>query len=145
MALAIALPVAISLLPKDCADQKAGGQMTSQNNTAETVERGTWGGDHIRLEVTDSGAKVEYDCAHGTIDQEIVADAQGRFDVRGTQVREHGGPVRRGETADTHPARFSGTVEGNKMSLTVTETDTGTEIGTFTLGYGENGRIMKCR
>ena len=119
--------------------------MTSQNNKAEAVQRGTWGGDHIRLEVTDRGAEVEYDCAHGTIDQQIFRDAQGRFDVHGTHVIEHGGPVRRGETADTHPARFSGTVEGNKMTLTVTETDTNTDIGTFTLGYGERGRIMKCR
>jgi len=66
------------------------------------VPPGSWGGDHIGLEVSDTGARVEYDCAHGTIDGVLTLDAQGRFDARGAYVRERGGPVRED---DRRPAR----------------------------------------
>lgn len=110
-----------------------------------SARAGTWGGEHISLEVTDQGGRVEYDCAHGTVDQRIVPDARGCFDVRGTHVREHGGPVRRGETEDSHPARFAGEIQGDTMTLTVTESDTKEVVGTFTLVFGQRPRVMKCR
>jgi hypothetical protein len=110
-----------------------------------SARAGTWGGEHISLEVTDQGGRVEYDCAHGTVDQRIVPDARGRFEVRGTHVREHGGPVRRGETEDSHPARFAGEIQGDTMTLTVTESDTKEVVGTFTLVFGQRPRVMKCR
>lgn len=109
------------------------------------VTTGTWGGEHVGLEVTDGGGRVEYDCAHGTIDQKIVTDARGGFELRGTHVRERGGPVRRGEPEDSHPAVYKGQVEGDTMSLSVTESDTGQAVGTFTLKLGRQPQIMKCR
>jgi hypothetical protein len=106
---------------------------------------GTWGGEHIGLEVTDEGGRVEYDCAHGTIDQKIVADARGGFEARGTHVRERGGPVRKGEPEDRHPAVYQGQIKGDTMTLTVKESDTGESVGTFTLTLGRQPQIMKCR
>jgi len=44
--------------------------------TNDKLARGVWGGQHIRAEVTDSGADIEFDCAHGTIDQPIVLDGK---------------------------------------------------------------------
>jgi hypothetical protein len=32
------------------------------------VQKGVWGGPHIIVEVTDNGAKIEHDCADGTIE-----------------------------------------------------------------------------
>ena len=58
---------------------------------------GIWAGEHISLEVTEQGAKVEYDCAHGTIPRRILVDRRGRFDVAGQHFAEHGGPVRQNE------------------------------------------------
>src|SRR2546421_498564 len=84
---------------------------------------GTWGGDHVRLDVSSSGATTEYDCAHGTIDEPIVVDSNGRFSVAGTHTAEHGGPVRSDEPADRHPARYDGRVVGDTMEITVTVTD----------------------
>lgn len=106
---------------------------------------GTWSGEHISLEVTAQGGQVEYDCAHGMIDQKIVADEAGNFDLRGTHVREHGGPVRKDEIEDRHPARYTGHLKGDTMTLTVTESDTGQSIGTFTLVFGQQPHLMKCR
>ena len=106
---------------------------------------GTWGGEHIRMEVTAEGAQLEYDCAHGAIEQKITPDAQGRFELTGTHVREHGGPVRRDEQENKHPARFKGQINDDMMTLTVTESDTDQSVGTFTLTHGQQGRLMKCR
>jgi hypothetical protein len=106
---------------------------------------GTWGGEHIGLEVTEDGGRVEYDCAHGTIDQRIITDAGGGFELRGTHVRERGGPVRRGDPEDSHPAIYQGRIEGDTMTLTVEESDTGQSVGTFTLKLGREPHVVKCR
>ena len=106
---------------------------------------GTWGGEHIRMEITAQGAQIEYDCAHGAIDQKIVPDAQGHVELQGTHVREYGGPVRRDEQEDQHPARFKGQIKGETMTLTVIESDTNQSVGTFNLTHGQQGHLMKCR
>ena len=105
---------------------------------------GPWGGEHIGLVVAESGAAVEYDCAHGTIDAPLSVASDGRFTASGTHVREHGGPIREGEVPDVHPAAYTGQVRGDRMTITVRETDTGTTIGTFTLKRGANARVLKC-
>ena len=91
-----------------------------------------------------TGGTVEYDCAHGTIDQPFVADPSGRFDLAGTHTREHGGPIRIGEKEDKRPARYTGMTDRRTMTLTVTLTGTNERIGTFTLTHGQIGRIVKC-
>jgi hypothetical protein len=94
--------------------------------------------------VSDSGARVEYDCAHGTIDGPITLDAQGRFEARGAHVRERGGPVREDEAERGVPARYRGTVAADTMTLTVT-LDSGEDVGSFTLTRDRAPRIRKCQ
>jgi hypothetical protein len=142
-----ASPLMFTVLAGDCSHQKRTSH--DQSNEAkinmEGAQAGTWGGEHIGLEVNAQGGQVEYDCAHGTIEQKIVTDAQGNFKLRGTHVREHGGPVRKDETEDAHPARYEGQIKGDMMTLTVTESDTNQLVGTFTLVFGRQPHIMKCR
>jgi hypothetical protein len=97
----------------------------------------------VRLDVSAAGATVEFDCAHGTVDQPMTLDAEGRFDARGTYVREHGGPVRPDEIEDSRPARYTGSVSGRSMSLTVV-LDDGGRLGPFALTLGDEGRLVKC-
>jgi len=106
---------------------------------------GLWGGQHISMEVTERRTTIEYDCAHATIDQRIVLDRRGRFDVSGTQVPEHGGPIRRDEQPAGYSVRFAGQVNGRRMNLSVRNTATKELIGTFTLVQGGEPRLMKCR
>lgn len=108
------------------------------------IEAGAWGGDHVNLLVTATGGTLEYDCAHGTIDQPFLADSSGRFDLAGTHTREHGGPIRIGEKEDKRPARYTGTTDGRTMTLTVTLAGSNEPLGTFTLTRGQPGRILKC-
>jgi hypothetical protein len=109
----------------------------------EALLPGVWGGDHIRLEVTEGGATIEFDCAHGSADGKIPVDAAGRFSVAGTYYPEHGGPVREGEGSSGQPVRLAGRVGGSLMSLTVTRGRT--KIGTYTLTRDSDGRVFKCR
>lgn len=107
------------------------------------IRPGDWGGEHIGLAVTQSGATLEYDCARGTIDEPLVA-AEGRFTAVGTHIREHGGPVREGEIPETHPARYDGRIDGETMVLEVTLTDSGEKLGSFGLVRGQSPRVLKC-
>ena len=105
---------------------------------------GQWGGEHIGMVVTSSGASVEYDCAHGTIDVPIEIQDGGPFLATGTHTFEHGGPVREDEPPDNHPAEYRGRVSGGTMNLTVTLTDTTLTIGKFTLVRGGSPIVFKC-
>ena len=96
------------------------------------------------MEVTARQTSIEYDCAHATIDLPITLDRYGRFSVSGKQFSEHGGPVRR-EDEEGHPARFSGEVKGNSMALKVENSATRELIGNFTVVYGAQPRLFKCR
>lgn len=104
---------------------------------------GTWGGDHALLEITATGASIEFDCAHGTLPVPLTL-TRGAFDVTGDYVQEHGGPIRSDETVDRQPARYTGTVSGNTMRLLVTLTATGQDRGTYSLMRGSTGRVFKC-
>jgi hypothetical protein len=109
------------------------------------VPTGTWGGDHLALTVTGGGAHLEFDCASGDITAPLTLDSTGRLDVDGVFIREHGGPTRADETPEREPARYSGRVEGQTMTLDVTLTSSKESVGTFTLTLGAEPRVRKCR
>ncbi len=112
--------------------------------SGKPIGAGAWGSDHVSLLVTATGGTLEYDCAHGTIDQPFVVDSSGRFDLAGTHTREHGGPIRIGEKGDKRPARYTGTTDGRTMTLTVTLIGSHDPLVTFILTRGQTGRIVKC-
>lgn len=107
------------------------------------VTNGSWGGDHIVLTVTSEGGTFEIDCAHGSINEPMLTDAKGRFDVRGNYVRE-GGPDMQQENRDNHPARFTGWTNGKQLSFTIRLTDTNQPMGEFNLTLGQEPRMTKC-
>jgi hypothetical protein len=111
---------------------------------SERVRVGTWGGLHIGLEVTADGGTLELDCAHGTLDQVPSLDDKGRFDVKGTYVQEHGGPIRKDEDQSGRPARYRGTVAGDSMTLEIVP-EGGPSFEPLTLTFGAKPKIMKCR
>ena len=106
------------------------------------VRAGTWGGDHLRLDVTSGGAQAEFDCAHATISDRLTLDTTGHFAAAGQLVTE-GGPT--GGTANARPARFAGSVTGDQLTLTVTLTDSNEDVGTFTLTFGRQATLRKCK
>jgi hypothetical protein len=110
---------------------------------ADALTPGVWGGEHIRFEATESGARIDLDCAHAAVEGKIYVDGAGRFGVAGTYYREHGGPVREEEEARGERVRLDGSVGGSLMKLTVTRG--GTRVGTYTLTRDREARVVKCR
>jgi hypothetical protein len=108
------------------------------------IALGLWGGNHIAMTVTDSVTHVELDCAHGDISGPLTVNADDQFKADGSFVREHGGPIRSGEPADMHPARYTGIRRVETITLTIQVTDTNEVVGTFSLKQGEAGRVLKC-
>ena len=109
----------------------------------DRVPKGSWGGQHVLLSVGDAGGTVEFDCAHGSLDEPLLLDAAGHFDVKGRLFAE-GGPVRKDEPEHARPARYSGEADGQQMSLRLT-LEGGEDGGTFALTRGASGRLVKCR
>jgi hypothetical protein len=109
------------------------------------IPDGTWGTLHMRIQVENGAARIEYDCAHGTINGPLKVDSKGRFNLLGTHVRERPGPVRIDQTPEDRPARYTGWTDGRKMTLTVTLEDGSKEtLGKYELTRGQSGRVFKC-
>ena len=146
---AVAFLFAVISLAAICRHGQRANAMQSHSTTSSRpeviqIEKGTWGGKHIGLEITDNGATIEFDCAHGTVDQRIEGDSNGVLDLRGTYVRESPGPARQRDREDSHPARYTGRVEGKSMTITITLTDTGETVGTFKSTQGALPKVFKC-
>ena len=109
---------------------------------AASVKNGIWGAEGVSLTVTSDGGAIEYDCGHGTIDKVMALDGAGKFDVTGAHFSE-GGPTRQGDSGA--PARYRGTVTGDRLSLTVTVTSSDTTLGQFTLTFGQQAVLTKCK
>jgi hypothetical protein len=103
-----------------------------------------WGGDHLELEVTADGAGLNFDCATGTINGALVPDAQGKFTIDGTLVRERPGPTMRGGNPAAQ-AKYSGTIHGATLHLIVTVEGSSEPYGEYVLTRGKPGRVVKCR
>jgi hypothetical protein len=127
------LPAAAFLLLAACDDSP----------TAQDL-LGPWGGEHIGMTITATGATLEFDCASGTVDEPLVPDESGRFEAVGTFVPGKGGPVVEGEEPLRHPARYQGTTDGKTMSLRASLLDTGESLGPFVLTKGAPPRVFYC-
>jgi hypothetical protein len=112
--------------------------------SSERVAAGKWGGPGVALQVSESGGSVEYDCARGTIDEPMMLDG-GRFSVKGVHIRERPGPIREGEEPARLPARYAGQTDGKTMTYSVTLTDTNESFGPYSLTFGRDGVLRKCR
>jgi hypothetical protein len=110
-----------------------------------TLPAGTWGGDHVRMDVTGRGATFDFDCAHGSVEVPVRVDERGRFSAAGTYVRERPGPIRVGSEPSARPASYSGAVRGGTMTLSVRTTDSDEDVGTYSLELGAPGKVRKCR
>jgi hypothetical protein len=119
--------------------------MTCPADIPPRVPAGEWGGQHIGMVVSDTGAVIDYDCATGTITEPLALDASGNFDWRGVHIRGHGGPVRADEVPDRHPARYTGHATATRMTITVMMLDaTASEPQSYTLTRGGSASVFKC-
>ena len=130
-----------------CVGQMNASHPTQSGPAASTkaVPNGVWGGEHIRMEVNDSGADIEFDCARGSISQRLELDDTGRFKVQGVYMAETPAPaaVGGGLTAPGVKATYTGTLGGSSLRLEVFIE--GQDMPrTFDLVQGDQGHLAKC-
>ena len=102
--------------------------------------RGTWGANNAGLLADDTSAHVHIGCTYGDIHQPIVLDMNSRFDV----VGEHNITAHPVDLGIIHPARFTGSIDGRTMTLTVTLTDTAVTLGPVVLTFEKEPGIVNC-
>lgn len=111
----------------------------------ERLLAGRWGGRGVALQVSPEGARLELDCAHGTIRPPMRIDESGGFRLQGTFVQERPGPARQDRGEDGVPAVYIGSTDGKTMSLTVSLQDADRTLGPFTLERDAPPRVRKCQ
>jgi len=117
---------------------------TPSAGSPSRVAEGRWGGLGIAIEVTASGATIELDCAHGTIDEPLLLDADGRFELPGKFVRERPGPVREDEEEKGESVRYSGRLEGDALTLRIQAPSAPRQMPPLTAILGRTPRLRKC-
>ena len=101
---------------------------------------GTFGGNNAGLLADDTSAHVHIGCTYGDLHQPIVLDPNSRFDLPGEQnITAY--PVGPGVL---HPARFTGSIDGRTMTLTVTLTDTAVTLGPVSMTFEKQPNMGPC-
>lgn len=95
---------------------------------------GAWGGSEASLVLTPAGGALSYACGAGTIDSAWTLSAAGQFAAAGQHYFGGGPATPQGHPP--HPARYSGHVLGDVLTLTVTLTDLDQTLGPFHLIRG---------
>ena len=113
---------------------------SAATSTPITDVIGTWGGDNAGLIVSNNDVHVHIGCTLGDAVGPIRTDSNGRFEVTGT-YNVDAYPVNRGIE---HPAKFTGQIVDQTMTLTVSLTDTTRVLGPVTLIYGKEPKMGPC-
>ena len=131
--------------PRATGSTSAGGGGAGAPQTPAPIAPGVWGGDHVTMNVTESGARLQFDCATGAIDVPVAAGTNGQFDLAGTFTRERPGAQRVGDTPAAAHARYRGALTGSTMTIEIVLTPSNESVGTFTMERGAQGRVFRCR
>ena len=103
---------------------------------------GEWGGTHVGLRLGADSGTLDYDCASGTLHGLSIAP-DGTFSAAGTHSPAAGGPERAGHLRPSFRARYSGRIDGDRMTLGA-KLENGVELGPFTLRRGAEPTIFRC-
>jgi hypothetical protein len=134
----------------DCTRQAArvGKKSNGACPTRALLAPGRWGGTGAGVTVKDpnAGAFVEFDCAHGTIDDPLEIQPDGSFKWRGTFVLEGGPVMDPAPPGRTSTAVYTGKTSGDTLVLQVL-VDRGAfaPAPAFTLTLGKEPFLRKCQ
>jgi hypothetical protein len=108
------------------------------------IALGTWGGDTAGMIVGDTALHLHIGCTFGDVSGRVPLDAEGRFDANGSYMLR-AFPIAVGPSV---PARFTGQLDGNVISITATIDDT-VQMKTVVLGpvkvaYLVDPRMRNC-
>ncbi len=105
------------------------GSATTLPPSDGNIALGTWGGDTAGMIVGDTAMHLHIGCTFGDVSGRVPLDVAGNFDVAGSYMLR-AFPIAVGPAV---PARFTGHLNGNVITVTVTVNDT-VQKKTVTLG-----------
>ena len=108
------------------------------------IKAGRWGGPHVAMTVTSERTEIEFDCGQASVDGAIPLNRDGAFTATGTFLQERPGPTTPAGPP-RRPMRLTGGVKDDTMDMRVTLTDQNEDIGSFTLAFGSDARLVKCK
>jgi len=94
--------------------------------------------------VSDTAMHLHVGCTFGDASGRIVLNSNGQFDVAGSYML-HAFPIAVGPTV---PARFTGRLDGNTVTVTATVNDTVEKktvvMGPVTVVFGADAKLGPC-
>lgn len=100
--------------------------------------KGTWGGRGLELVTDRDGAFLRSECGGGRIDQPIVVDAWGWFDVAGKEFFIDS------DTSAERTVRYTGRVADGKLALYVWRLDSALTVGPMQLEWRRRPSVAPC-
>ena len=109
-----------------------------------SIPLGNWGGQNAAMIVSDTAMHVHIGCTYGDASGRVPVGSGGQFDVAGSyMLRAY--PIAVGPTV---PARFTGRLDGAKVTITATIDDTVQHqtvvLGPVTVTYGAEAKLGPC-
>jgi hypothetical protein len=109
-----------------------------------SLKAGRWAGPHVSMVVTSERTDIEFDCGQASVDGAIPLDRDDAFSVTGTFVQERPGPTTP-NGPPRRPMRLTGSIKNDTMDMRVMLTDQNEDLGSFTLAFGADARLVKCK
>jgi hypothetical protein len=108
------------------------------------IPLGNWGGENAGMIVSDTAMHLHIGCTYGDASGRVPVGAGGQFDVTGSyMLRAY--PIAVGPAV---PARFTGRLDGSKVTITATVDDTVRDttvvLGPVTVAYGADAKLGPC-
>jgi hypothetical protein len=104
---------------------------------------GVWGGDRVVAVFSVDGAKIQQDCAEGSIPTPVRLDRARRFEIAGVYAASRPGPEREDETGPP-PATYSGQlVRSTTLRLTI-HPAAGAQDRSYVLERGAKPKLVRC-
>ena len=105
---------------------------------------GNWGGENAGMIVSDTAMHLHIGCSYGDVSGRVPVGSGGQFDVAGSYtLRAY--PIAVGPAV---PARFTGRLDGAKVTVTATVDDTVQHttvvLGPVTVAYGAEAKLGPC-
>ncbi len=117
--------------------------MSCSTTTIEPLKVGNWGGDHVRLEVTETSWYIELDCAHAEVTMPVTLN-EGTFETSAKYYQEYGAPIEDPEMHKAKEATIKGSLVGNVLTFTIYVGSEQTNYGTYSVEWNKEPMVYKC-
>ena len=104
---------------------------------------GDWGGNQIRLSLTDQGGKLELGCAAASIDTPLKPDSAGNFSAAGHYEAFATGPTAADRPPKLVPVTFTGQITENTMHLSLSNNNKSIAEN-YVLQRGRRVKLIRC-